>query len=59
MPPASWPLRNQRPMVEVTLPQVKGKRIRRLIADTGAGGGINRRSSFFCAIRTVVDPPVN
>lgn len=37
MPPVRWPLRHRRPAVAVTLPLVKGKRVRRLIADTGAG----------------------
>ena len=37
MSPVRWPLRNRRPMIAVTLPQVKGRRVRRLIADTGAG----------------------
>jgi hypothetical protein len=37
MPPIRWPLRHRRPTIAVTLPQAKGKRVRRLIADTGAG----------------------
>ena len=37
MPPVRWPLRHRRPTIAVTLPQAKGKRVRRLIADTGAG----------------------
>ena len=37
MAPIRWPLRTRRPTISVTLPQAKGKRVRRLIADTGAG----------------------
>ena len=37
MPPVQWPLRNRRPAVELMLPHVKGRRRRRLLADTGAG----------------------
>lgn len=37
MPPVRWPLRHRRPTIAVTLPQAKGKRVRHLIADTGAG----------------------
>ena len=39
MPRAQWPLRHRRPMVELTLPLVRGKRRRQLLADTGAGSG--------------------
>ena len=37
MPPAIWPLRDWRPSIPVTLSRGKGKRIRHLVADTGAG----------------------
>ena len=37
MTPVKWPLRSRRPTIELTLPHAKGKRLRRLIADTGAG----------------------
>ena len=37
MPPVQWPLRNRRPAVELMIPHVKGRRRRRLLADTGAG----------------------
>jgi hypothetical protein len=39
MPRARWPLRQWRPMVELTLPLAKGRRRRQLLADTGAGSG--------------------
>ena len=37
MPPVQWPLRRRRPHIEVRLPVAKGTRVRRLVADTGAG----------------------
>ena len=37
MPPAQWPLHRRRPQIEVRVPQAKGRRLRRLVADTGAG----------------------
>jgi hypothetical protein len=37
MPPVRWPLRRRRPHIEIRLPHAKGKRVRRLVADTGAG----------------------
>lgn len=40
MPPARWPLRKYRPSIEVRLPQSKGKKIRSLLADTGAGSDL-------------------
>jgi hypothetical protein len=39
MPPVQWPLYSHRPSVEIVFPQSRGKRVRRLIADTGAGDG--------------------
>jgi hypothetical protein len=43
MPPVQRPLRNRRPAIELILPHVKGRRRRRLLADTGAGSA---ESSF-------------
>lgn len=37
MPPVRWALRNRRPTIALTLPHARGKRVRHLIADTGAG----------------------
>lgn len=37
MPPVRWPLRSRRSAIALTLPQARGKRVRHLIADTGAG----------------------
>jgi hypothetical protein len=37
MPPVQWPLKNNRPQIEIVLPQSKPPLIRQLIADTGAG----------------------
>ena len=43
MPATLWPLVNDRPCIEIILPRAKGNRLRRLVADTGAG---NRRAAF-------------
>jgi len=37
MPPVVWPLHNRRPIIELSLLHAKGKRRRRLLADTGGG----------------------
>jgi hypothetical protein len=50
MPPIRWPLRHRRPTIAVTLPQAKGRRVRRLIADTGAG---TDRAAFELLLREV------
>jgi len=43
MPATLWPLVNDRPCIEIILPRAKGNRLRRLVADTGAG---NRHAAF-------------
>jgi hypothetical protein len=43
MPPVFWPLRSERPRIEIILPRASGIVVRSLLADTGAG---NRRASF-------------
>lgn len=48
MPPVRWPLRSRRPTIALTLPYAKGKRVRRLIADTGAGSD---RADFELVLR--------
>lgn len=48
MSPVRWPLRGRRPVIAVTLPHAKGKRVRRLIADTGAGSD---RAAFELVLR--------
>jgi hypothetical protein len=48
MPTVHWPLWHRRPAVELTLPLAKGKRRRRLLADTGAGSS---ESNFELVLR--------
>lgn len=48
MPPVQWPLRNRRPSIELMLPHVKGRRRRRLLADTGAGSDESGFELLFC-----------
>jgi hypothetical protein len=40
MPPVRWALRNRRPTIALSLLHARGKRVRHLIADTGAGSDL-------------------
>jgi hypothetical protein len=48
MPPAHWPLHLHRPSIEVVLPRFRSNRVRRLVADSGAG---HARSAFQLVLR--------